>query len=138
MDEITATETALIAAIEALGLLRSVQSAGRDGEFKPLQHPAASVVFLGDVDTGSRPREVWEETYAVLIRDRNLSGEQGAARGVYGLLQAVRAAIHGKTLGLPSLAPFACQRRELLDYDKGTIDYQLTFTVRRFGGVPSD
>lgn len=138
MDDLTATETALIATIEALGLFRSVQSAGRDGEFKPLHHPAASVVFLGDADTGSRPRAVWDETYAVLIRDKNLSGEQAAARGVYALLQAVRDAIHGKTLGLANLAPFACTRRELIDYDKGLIDYQLTFTVRRFGGVATD
>lgn len=138
MDELTATETALIAAIEALGLLRSVQSAGRDGEFKPLHTPAASVVFLSDADSGSRPRAVWDETYAVLIRDKNLAGEQAAARGVYGLLQAVREAIHGKTLGLANVAPFACTRRELIDYDKGTIDYQLTFTLRRFGGVPTD
>ena len=96
------------------------------------------MVFLGDADSGSRPRAVWDETYAVLIRDKNLAGEQAAARGVYGLLQAVRDAIHGKTLGLANVSPFACTRRELLDYDKGTIDYQLTFTLRRFGAVATD
>lgn len=138
MDDLAATEDRLIETVAGLGLFRSVQSAGRDGEFKPLQYPAAAVVFMGDGDTGNRPRAVWEETYAVLIRDRNLSGEQAAARGVYALLQAVREAIHGKTLGLANVAPFACLRRELTDYDKGLIDYQLTFTLRRFGGVPSE
>jgi len=138
MDDLTATEAALMTAIEALGLFKGVHGSGRDGEFKPLAHPAAAVVFLGDADSGSRPRAVWDETYAVLIRDKNLAGEQAAARGVYGLLQAVRDAIHGKTLGLPNIAPFACIRRELLDYDKGTIDYQLTFTCRRFGAIATD
>lgn len=136
MADITATEQLLIEALITLGIFRDVASAGRDGEFNPKNYPAAAAVFLRDRDTGARPRSIWEETYAVLIRDRNLAGEAAAARGVYGLLDQARDAIHGKTLGLIDIEPFACTERRLLDYNKGLIDYQLTFTCRRIGGVP--
>lgn len=138
MPDIAATEQKLIDTLKAMGLFREVSSAGRDGDFKPLNYPAAAAVFLRDRDTGSRPRAIWEETYAVLIRDRNLADEKQAARGVYGLLDQVRDAIHGLTLGLTDIEPFACTDRRMIEYKKGLIDYQLTFTCRRIGGVPTE
>lgn len=136
MGDITTTEQLLLEAVKDTGAFRDVLSAGRHGDFKPKRYPAASAVFIGDRDIGARPRSIWEETYAVLVRDKNLADEAKAAAGVYGLLDLVRDTIHGKTLGMLDIEPFVCSDRRMLDYEGGLIDYQLTFKCRRIGTVP--
>lgn len=134
---ITEIEDAMIAALESLELFDAVDSAGRPGEFDALTYPAASAMFLSERDLGVKSRRVSELQFAVLVSAQNLQSEQAAAQDAYALIDAVRDAIHGQTLGAEDIEPFACLRRELVGYQDGIITYQLTFQTRQAGPITS-
>lgn len=132
---IAALEDALIAAVTALNLFKVVQSAGRDGNFKPLHYPAAAACYYGDKTAASSPRLLVDAEFLVLIADKNLKNQESAAQGVYALIDQVRDAIHGSTLAQDDIEPFYLSGTQMLDYDKGIISYQLTFTCRVTGQI---
>lgn len=132
---ITALEDALLAAVSALGLFKVVQSAGRDGSFKPLKYPAAAACYYGDRVAASSPRLLVDAEFLVLIKDKNLTDEKAAAQGVYNLIDQVRDAIHGSALSHADIEPFYLTGTELIDYDNGVITYQLTFSCRVTGQI---
>ncbi len=131
----TALEDALIAAVTALNMFGKIQSAGRDGDFNPMKYPAAAACFMSDETAAASPRLLTDAKFAVFIKDKNLVSEKAAAQGIYSLLDQVRDAIHGNTLGQDDIEPFYIRGRDLIDYDKGIISYQLTFTCRVTGQV---
>ena len=68
--------------------------------------------------------------------DKNVRSESKAAKDVYALIDAVRDAINGKTLGIPDIEPWVCSAREIVEYDAGTITYALRFQTRHYLPVP--
>ncbi len=132
---ITQLEDAMIAAIEALNLFDVVDSAGRPGDYSALTYPAASAMFLSESDAGVKSRRVSALQFAVFVSAQNFESEQSAAQDAYSLIDAVRDAIHGQTLGAADIEPFVCLRRELTGYQDGIITYQLTFEARQVGPI---
>lgn len=132
---ITALETALLNAVDALGLFQTLKSAGRDGQFKPLKYPAAAACYFGDKVAAASPRLIVDAEFLVLIAAKNLTSEKAAASDVYSLIDQLRDAIHGSTLGQADIEPFYLTGTEMIDYDKGVISYQLTFSCRVTGQV---
>lgn len=134
--DIAAIEDALLAAVNALGLFSLVDSAGRDTAPQLLTYPYASVFFIGDGQLVLNPRPIDELRYGVMVSAQNFSSEEEAAADVYRLIDAVRTAIRGKTLGIDDIEPFACRSRELISYEDGVITYLLTVVTRQYQAIP--
>lgn len=136
MSTIAEIEDRLIETIEGLGAFRDVRSLGRRELPAAAVYPAAYVYFVSDRDTGTRPRPVRALAYDVVVVSKNLRSEKEAARDAYALIDAVRDAVNGKTLGLSGIEEFACESREIADYESGAITYSLRFTARQYLDVP--
>lgn len=138
MSTIAEIEDALMETIRALGVFRSVHSAGRKALPSLKDHPAAYVFFVSERDTGTKPRPVVELRYDVVVVVKNLGAEKSAAADAYSLTDAVRDAVQGKTLGFADIEPFACESRELVDYASGVIQYALRLKTRQYLPVPAE
>lgn len=132
-------ENGLIAAIRGLNAFRTVESIGRKDRPQTLNYPAAFVFFAGDKDTGTRPRPVYDTEFYLLIINKNLTSSAHAAKDTYELLDAVRDAVQGKTLGISNIEPFVCVSRELTAYDNSVsvIEYTLRVSTRLYLPVPA-
>lgn len=132
MSTVAAIEDKLIQTVTGLGLFRSVASAGRKALPAALSHPSAYVFFVSETDTGVRSRPVVDLEFEVAVVVRNSSSEEKAAKNAYELIDGVRDAINGKTLGITDIEPFACVSRSLAEYESGVITYTLRFRTRQY------
>jgi hypothetical protein len=136
VTRISATEDAIITALQATGLFQEIVSAGREGMVPPHRKPSASVVFLGDSDVGGNgQRSLDDELFGVIVSAVNKRGEKEAARTAYVLIEGTKLALRGKTLGLSDIEPLRYVKGRLVGYSAGDIDYQLDFSARRIGAV---
>ena len=135
---IAGIEDTLINTIKQLGLFQAVSSAGRKGLPQTFRYPSCFVYFVSDRDARTGPRPTIELTYEAMVVDKNLRTEKEAARDVYTLIDAVRDAINGKTLGIPDIEPWTCTGREIAGYeiDTGEIAYVLRFRTRQYLAIP--
>jgi len=133
-------EDTLIETIRGLNLFATLQSAGREDIPAVYGYPACFVFFDGDKAVATVPRPVDELDFTVAIQVQNLSLEQGAARGAYAINDQIRAAIRGKSLGIPSLEPFTCVSRQCSGYDDadGVIEYTHIYRTRLYQPVVTD
>ena len=141
MATIADIEDDIITAIKALELdgntpFRVVESVGRKKPPVTLNYPACFVYFAGDINTGGKPRPIYQTVFECLISVKNLAAEKAAADSVYTLIDAVRDAIEGKDLGNADIEPFMCMSRELSDYEDGVISYVVKFQTRHYLPVP--
>ena len=133
-------EDIFIQKVTDLAIFKLIQSTGRDNMVedikKVLKTPAALVCFMGDVNTGSRPRLVTTETYGISVIGTNVKSQKDAARSVYDLIDTVRDGLHGKDLGADELGPAEIVSRELILYEGGTIAYLCKFSLTHVLYVP--
>lgn len=143
MSSILDIESDIITAVTALEdedevkLFRLVESLGRKKPPLTINYPACFVYFAGDVNTGSKPRPIYQATFECLVMAKNLASEEAAAADVYTLIDAVRDAIEGKQLENADIEPFTCISRELSDYADGIISYVVKFQTRHYLPVPA-
>lgn len=126
---ITTIEQAILDAITSLGVFATIESCGRSAIPDTYTWPAAFAYFDGDAETPDYAEAADTQVFQVVVQNINLAGEQLAALDAYVLIDLVRGAIRGKTLGLDEIEPFRCKSRRLTDYDDsdGMIEYTLTF-----------
>jgi len=131
--EIQDIEDKLLQVINNLQRFAVVASLVRDGA-NPGIFPAAYVYFAGDGEGETRSRPIDTVEFHVQVRAQNLASEAQLARDAYSLINAVRKAIRGKTLGIVAIEPFRCIARELSDYDEdeSSIEYTCKFTTRQY------
>lgn len=140
MPEISEVEDKLIETVDALPLGIYVDSIGRDKTApsgRIFDYPYASVFFNGDSEVASQPRPIDEEFYGILVSAKNLAGEQEAAADAYVIINAIRAAIRGKTLGFAGIEPFRVRSREFQGYEDGVITYLVTVSTRQYQPIPT-
>ena len=137
MHTISQIEDAMISTITALGLFRHVGSIGRKAKPVSLAYPSAFVYFVGDTDTGTRPRPIFETQFEVAVYQSNKGGEAAAAKDTYGLIDSIRDAINGKNLSLDDIDLFYCSGREMIGYEDGIISYAVKFNTRHFLPLPT-
>ncbi len=134
--EIQDIEDKLLEAVGSLLAFAVVSSLVRDG-VNPGIYPAAYTYFAGDGEGETKSRPIDTVEFHIQVRAQNLASEALLARDAYSLINAVRKAIRGKTLGIPGIEPFRCIGRELSDYDEeeSTIEYTCKFTTRQYQPV---
>jgi len=133
--DVAGIEDVLIDTVKALGIFATVDSAGRDQEPSAdtvFSFPYASAFFIGDREVAKQPRPIDELTFGVLVSVKNVRGESAAAADAYALIDSVRLAIRGKTLGIEDIGPFGCPTREMVGYQDGVMTYLLIFTCRQY------
>lgn len=138
MASIAEIEDKLIETVEALGIFKGVWSIGRRELPASIAHPAAFVYFVSESNTGSRPRPVVDLSFDVVVAVKNLRSEKEAARDAYSIMDSVRDALNGKTLGFTDVEPFTCASREIVGYEAGVIEYALRFRARQYLPVPAE
>lgn len=140
MPTIAEKEDKLIAVIAALEVGIFVDSIGRDKEAPAGQifdYPYASVFFAGDDEVTASPRPIDDESFGILVSAKNLGGEKDAAADAYAIIDAIRAAIRGKTLGFDGIEPFRVRGRQFQGYEDGVITYLITVSTRQLQPVPT-
>jgi phage gp37-like protein len=129
-------ENKMLESIRATGKFKLVDSVGRSAPPLAMNYPAAFVFFVGDEDTGNRPRPIYNTRFDVVVVNKNLRGEQQVARDTYELLEDVRESVVGKTYGLEALSPLEMVGRSMLEYENGVVSYALHFAARMYMPVP--
>lgn len=126
---ITRIEEAILAAVTTLGFFATVESCGRKELPPAYAYPAAFVYFDGDAETPEYAEYADKQTYVVVVQTTNLVNEAAAALDAYAIIDLVRDAIRGTTLGFADIAPLRCISRQLTDYveAEGMIEYTLKF-----------
>lgn len=140
MPTIAAIEDQLITTVRALPVGIYVDSVGRDKEAPAgtiFDYPYASVFFIGDREVVAVPRPIDDEFYGILVSAKNLGSEQEAAADAYLIIDAIRAALRGKTLGFAGIEPFRCLSREFQGYEDGVITYLITISTRQYQSIPT-
>lgn len=140
MPEINEIEDRLITTVRALPLGIYVDSIGRDLEPPAGQifdYPYASLFFDGDQEVAAGPRPIDDEFYGCLVSCKNLGGEQAAAADAYVIINAIRTAIRGKTLGFEGIEPFRVRGRKFQGYEDGVITYLITISTRQYQTIPT-
>lgn len=134
-------EDVLIEAVTGLALFAVVDSIGRDKEPPAdaiFDYPYASVFFLEDEEVSNAGRPIDKLTFGVLVSVKNLAGEKEAAADAYALVDGVRGALRGKSLGVAGIEPLSCPSRQLVGYQDGVMTYLLLFTTRQYQPVVTD
>lgn len=137
MSTIAEIEDGIIQAVAALEIFKGVWSVGRKEVPASMTHPAAYVYFVSERDTGTKPRPVVELVYDVVVAVKNLRSEKDAARDAYSIMDSVRDALLGKTLGLSDIEPLTCVSREIAGYESGVIEYAVRFRTRQYLPIPA-
>lgn len=135
-NDINIIEDALIEAIKNTGAFRAVISVGREALPTTLAYPTAFVYFDGETRRQTRPRPVEDTAFKIFITVKNIS-QAKANKDAYSLMNAVTAAIEGKTLDVPDIEEFERTDRKITEYEDNEITYEMTIKTVRYCAVPA-
>lgn len=130
-------EDLIMETIEDLELFGLIISSGRKGIPAVLKYPAALVCFVRATNVGVSSSLVLREEYQIMLINKNLSSEKGAARSAYSQIDAVRDALHGATWDYDELDQMNFEDVEIVAYESGEIAYAITVSVVHKLGVVS-
>lgn len=99
---------------------------------KTIVHPAAFVYFESDVLQANKTRPVYTNYFAVIIE--HFIGKNGI--DTYYLIDKARDVLQGNKFGFSDITPMLCEKRNLVVFEEGIIEYLLIFSVDTYLPVP--
>lgn len=126
-------EDKMVEALNSTGSFNFVISIPKgEKPMKTFEHPAAFVYFESDALQGNKTRPVYKTYFAVIIE--HFIGKEGI--DTYYLIDKARDVLQGNKFGFSDITAMICEKRNLVVFEEGIIEYLLIFSVDTYLPIP--